>query len=252
MTTDSPLDPLLSSWERQQEGYVAHREQRFEVVLTCLAYTGPPRLVLDLGAGTGAFTRRILDRFPAVRAVAVDYDPALLALARHQLAPYGDRISIVEADLADPEWADRLPEVPDAAVSSTALHWLTPGQLLALYTRLGQLLPAGATIFNADHLRRPREDSFLHRISAADDAHQQDEAFRGDGIPDWNAWWRQLGALPGFAELVAERERRFGGDDAVRDDLPPAFHLEALRAAGFVEAGTIWQHFDDYVIYGVR
>lgn len=29
-------------------------------------------------------------------------------------------------------------------------------------------------------------------------------------------------------------------------------HTEALRVAGFTGVGTVWQYFDDYLVYGVR
>lgn len=61
----------------------------------------------------------------------------------------------------------------------------------------------------------------------------------------------ELRATPGIGPLTDERERRFAGRDATA---PTAvdFQLAALAQAGFRESGTVWQLFDDYVVYGVR
>ncbi len=254
MTPASPeqLDAIIEAWERQQDAYVRHRGGRFNVVLDALEYARPElRTVLDLAGGPGSFSELILERFPEARVVTLDYDPSLLALARHNLREYGDRSIVVEANLLEPGWPSELGEArPDAIVSSTALHWLPIGGLVALYERLATVLAPGGVFFNADHLSHTSPDSFFHTVSTADDRRQQEAGF-GDGVPDWDGWWRRLRELDGFDELVAERDRRFAEIHGSRDSTA-ALHTEALRVAGFAEAGTVWQYFDDYVVYGVR
>ncbi len=75
--------------------------------------------VLELGSGSGAMAVELLDRYPAIRFVATDVDPAMRAAARERLARYGERASVEEAD------ATRLP-FPDASfdavISFVMLH----------------------------------------------------------------------------------------------------------------------------------
>jgi trans-aconitate methyltransferase len=244
-------DTLIESWERQQDAYVNHREQRFAVILDTLEHARPGLdTVLDVGGGLGSFSKLILERFPSVRVITLDYDPALLELARHNLRDFADRSTIVEANLLDVAWPDALAgTAPDAVVSSTALHWLPGGGLVTLYGQLAEVLAEGGVFFNADHLSHARPGSLFHAASRADDARQQSMGFAA-GVPDWDGWWRRLRAADGFAELVAERDRRF--DSSANADSTATFHTEALRVAGFAESGTIWQYFDDFVVYGVR
>ena len=106
------------------------REQRLAALLDLVEVTaGPAPTVVDLACGTASITRRLLARLPGARAVAVDVDPVLLAIARGSLG--GDeRVRIVRADLRDPAWVERLGGVEaDAVVTSTALHWLPEGDL---------------------------------------------------------------------------------------------------------------------------
>src|SRR3954464_12668798 len=97
------------SWDRQQECYMPDREERFRVMLDMVeALVGAAPRVLDLACGTGSITARLLRRLPAATGVGVDLDPALLTIARGTFAG-DDRVSLVTADLKDPDWARRLP-----------------------------------------------------------------------------------------------------------------------------------------------
>jgi 16S rRNA (cytosine1402-N4)-methyltransferase len=76
-----------------------------------LEYLVPSRddaLMLDCTLGEGGHTEAFLARYPGLRCVGIDADPAIQAKARERLAPYGDRVAfrlgwfdevLAEADL---------------------------------------------------------------------------------------------------------------------------------------------------------
>ncbi|GGH38514.1 class I SAM-dependent methyltransferase [Microbacterium album] len=246
---------LVARWDAQQAAYITDREARFEVMLDVLAATQDGRtsfVVADLGCGPGSLSARILDRFPDATVIGIDYDPVLLRLAAIALESYGDRFVPVSADLAAPGWASALPVTGvDAAVSSTALHWLPPSTLVALYAELGDLVREGGVVLNADHLRfDPATQPLLRSLAVRDDTRTQDAA-RGAGVPTWDEWWEEALAMPELAAHADERERRFRDRPAPADS-PLALHHEALRAAGFRETGTVWQLYDDYIVLARR
>lgn len=245
---------LLAAWERQQDAYVTRREQRFEVVLDVVAAACPPdALVLDLACGPGSISARVAARFPAVTCLGLDHDPALLQLARAAADEEGrgQRTRFVDADLHDPRWVEALDgAVPDAVLSSTALHWLPAPVLVRLYADLGRLLAPGAVVLDADHLRGRTGRPLLERVAALDDAATQ-AAAHAAGAPTWDEWFALLAADDAYAGAVAERARRFA-DRPPNPDLTLAFHVEALRAAGFAEVGPVWQHLDDHVVLARR
>lgn len=246
------IEVLWEAWEHQQSAYIAGRDQRFEVVLDVLAAAVPPDgTVLDLGCGTGALPARVLERFPEMTCIGVDLDPVLLAVARSALAHFDGRLDLREADLADPSWSAVLGDrVPDAVVSSTALHWLAPPQLTRLYGEVAGILPAGGIVLNADHLRFDDRTPFRRTLAALHDDATQHAAFAA-GAWDWDRWWSEAEADPALAPLVPERERRY----ADRPEPPQVgldFHVAALLAAGFREAGPLWQLMDDFVVVAQR
>ncbi|MGP3534798.1 class I SAM-dependent methyltransferase [Microbacterium sp. RD1] len=257
------IKALIQSWDDQQAAYITNREQRFDVMLDVIARVcdssatfggdGTGLTVLDLACGPGSLSQRILDRFPAVDVIGIDYDPVLLALASAWLGErHGSRFTPLDADLAASGWASMLPAGGvHVAVSSTALHWLEPSELVALYGTLGGVLPEGGVFMDADHLRYDSAaQPMLTELAAADDERTRRAAY-GRGVQTWDQWWADAVALPLLAEHSEERTRRFA-DRPPTPHAPLELHLSALRTAGFVETGVVWRLYDDVVILGRR
>ncbi|MDY7087159.1 MAG: class I SAM-dependent methyltransferase [Actinomycetota bacterium] len=247
----SSAQQLLRLWDEQQTAYVAHRENRFLVMLDVLRlhFDRDDLSVLDLGCGPGALSARALSAFPAARVTAVDHDPMLLRIAERALTPYGERFRVVDADLASPWWPDAVgPDRFDAVVSSTALHWLSPAELLAVLHDSAALLAPGGLLLNADHLRFDSRSPALLAVSERHDARTQAEDFAA-GALDYAAWHERAAEEPELAALRPERLKRFAGRPP-QPLAPLEFHLAALRTAGFSETGTVWQYLDDYVVLG--
>lgn len=244
----------LRRWDTQQAGYVPDREGRFTVMFDALAGLLPPSFVaLDLACGPGSISRRLLDRFPGARSIAVDIDPVLLALGRGALGTLDGRLRWVETDLASPDWAAALGEQQvDAVLSTTALHWLPAEQLVSLYRDLGRLVRPGGVFLNGDNMAfGPDLPAFRQLDRHARDAQWSDAAFAARGIETWEEWWDALAQEPSLAPLLAERERRFAAKTRPES---PIFdlHTAALRDAGFREVGTIWQVLTSRVLMAVR
>ena len=72
--------------------------------------------VLDLGTGTGALAFAVASRIPQATIEAWDVDRKMLDVAQQRLAPFGERITIVERSFHEP-----LPSC-DAVVASFSLH----------------------------------------------------------------------------------------------------------------------------------
>jgi len=243
----------LNRWDRQQEVYIADREERFAVIADVVeaAVERPDPLVVDLGCGPGSLAARLLDRLPRARVVGVDADPLLLGMAR---AGYGDRpgLRFVEDDLRTPGWPDRLDldRAPDALVSTTALHWMNRRQFGRLVSDAAELLRPGGVFVNGDHVvegdLQPHLETLLQAVRTG-----RERRVRAGGDEDWKAWWTAAESAPELAELVAARTAT-GVEHAKSDPPTYAEHVGLLRAAGFAEVGTVWQTGDDRVLVGIK
>jgi SAM-dependent methyltransferase len=250
----------IERWDRQQEVYLPDREDRFTALIDALEEGAgrPDPLVLDLGCGPGSLAVRLLSRLPRATVVAVDADPVTMALGR---AAYGDvpGLRFADLDLRSPGWASSLGLDPgrqvDAAVSTTALHWLSAAELRDLYATLAGLLRPGGLFLDGDHFRLSEtENPVLARLDRVLEERESRRRFpdgRAGRAEDWGQWWLAAGADPALAARVTEREQRHVGHHGP-ESVQLTVHTSALRAAGFTEIGTLWQRGANRLLCAVR
>ncbi len=245
----------VQRWDAQQQAYLPDREERFAALIDAVeeAAGRPDPLVLDLGCGPGSLAVRLLDRLPLATVVAVDADPLLLALGR---AAFADQTALrfAEADLRVPGWSATLglARKPDAAVSTTALHWLPQEALAALYAELAGLLRPGGLVLNGDHLPEDDTAPVLRRLGRALIDREDQRRFPGGQAESWTDWWIAAAAAPALSALHAERQARqvdskHHGSPACRLSV----HAGLMRAAGFAEIGTLWQRGENRLLCAV-
>jgi SAM-dependent methyltransferase len=240
------------SWDRLEEDYVPDRELRIRALLDVVdAMAGSAPTVFDLACGTGTITRRLLERFPAARSIAVDVDPVLLTIASATFAA-DDRVRIVHADLRDPAWVDAVlePRV-DAVLTATALHWLPEGAVQRVYRDLAGLVRAGGVVAHAEEMplvELPHLDAGLAEGERARRTRAQ-----ADGRAGWDAWWEEAARDPALRFATAQRREVFGSNYPTEEFSPPAdWHIAALSEAGFAEAGVVWRSSTGAVVAAVR
>jgi len=245
----------ITRWDRQQEGYVPHREDRFAVLLDAVqaAVRRPDPLVLDLGCGPGSLAVRLLERMPEATVVALDADPLLLTLGR---AAYRDTsgLRFAEADLGTAGWATalRLDRAVDIAVSTTALHWLPEPRLQTAYRELAAVLRPGGVLLNGDDFTVAETSPTLATLERELQNQAVDRHLARHSPEDWRQWWDAVTADPALTDVLAAREQRRseGHDGAESSQL--ATHVRALESAGFTEIGTLWQHGDNRLLCAVK
>jgi SAM-dependent methyltransferase len=243
----------LRRWDAQQESFNPDRERRFAAMFDVLEATVRDRpRVLDLGSGPGSLSARLLRRFPRATVVAVDYDPVVLRIGRGALGTHGGRLTWVDAKLGAPGWTRELPEGRfDAALSTTALHWLGAPELRRLYADLGRRIRRGGIFLNGDRL--PWNDRARTFGRIAERVRRQRRGGRNAraGWEEWQRWWRLAERDPVLGPLFTERERRHSQHPRT-GDLDLDVHLRALRRAGFREVAVVWADLDDRVLCAVR
>ena len=246
----------INRWDRQQEESLPDREDRFTALIDAVEEGTERRdpLVLDLGCGPGSLAVRLLDRLPRATVIGIDADPVSLTLGQ---AAYSGRpgLRFLDLDLRVPGWSGRLglDRLADAAVSTTALHWLREPDLRAMYAELAAVLRPGGLLVNGDHFNLdPKESPTLARLDLALRQREDLRRFPGGHSESWHAWWEAVDADPLLAPRAAERRRRHvdaGHHGTESSQL--ATHIEALRVAGFAEIGTLWQRGDNRLLCGV-
>lgn len=182
---------------------------------------------VDLGAGTGAAARAVLDRYPFSTAILTDYSPQMMEEGRRALAPYEGRYHYVEIDLVEGRWPPDLDSGLEAVISSLCVHHLPDDRKQALFREVLERLSPGAWYFNYDPVRG--------RDLAVEEA------------------WQRVGDRrdPAAAEKRAHRtlEEQARWENHMRHIAPLDLQLGFLRAAGFEAVDVYWKELD-YVIMG--
>jgi len=137
---------------------------RVEGESTLLEFIPPTvRCILDLGSGDGRLLALVKLDHPDVKAIAIDFSPAMLEAAGRRFAD--DRsVTVVAHNLEDP-----LPELGsfDAVVSSFAIHHLIDERKRALYAEIYACLAPGGVFCNLEHVASSTpelHEEFLCRI----------------------------------------------------------------------------------------
>ncbi|AJE39375.1 MULTISPECIES: class I SAM-dependent methyltransferase [Streptomyces] len=243
----------VERWERQQERYAVDREERFTVIADVVEHITAGRSrphLLDLGCGPGSLAARLADRIPSAEIVAADMDPLLLELGRTH---HADAARYVDTVIGEEGWADalRLERPLDAAVSTTALHYLSEPVLLRTYRCLAGLLRPGGVLVNGDHF--PPDGAPSADLTAYV-GRRRAERTGGHAHEDWRSWWDAAARDPELADLFHERERRLAalGGSGCDGHLAAGRHAELLRRAGFGHVTPVWQFGDSAVLVAVK
>jgi trans-aconitate 2-methyltransferase len=97
--------------------------------------------VLDAGCGSGRVTATLMERLPRGRVIALEDSPSMIEKARTTLAPFGERVEFVVADLVRPLPLD---EPVDAILSTATFHWILDHD--ALFRNLAAVLAPGGQL----------------------------------------------------------------------------------------------------------
>lgn len=223
-------DQFVSEWvaragERERRRVLARR-----LLAELLPFTDDQAFTfVDLGAGTGAATRVVLDHYPASNAVLADYSPKMMEEGHRALASYGDRYRYVEFDMVAGRWPEELSEGLEAVISSMCVHHLPDDRKQQLFAEILERLAPGAWYFNYDPVAAedPAVEAAWLRVEHSRDP--EAAAKRANRSPEEQARW----------------------ENHVRHIIPLGPQIEFLRDAGFEAVEVYWRELD-HVIYGGR
>jgi class 3 adenylate cyclase/ubiquinone/menaquinone biosynthesis C-methylase UbiE len=106
---------------------VPNRQEQFAVMLGLLPFeTKESFRVVELACGEGALSYAVLNLFPGSRVRALDISESMRERARLVLAPFGDRATVNEFDLASMDWLEYI-DGADVVLCALVLHHLADG-----------------------------------------------------------------------------------------------------------------------------
>jgi tRNA (cmo5U34)-methyltransferase len=223
-------DSAVAQWVATAEERERQRVRARQMMAELLPFAPSDAFTfVDLGAGTGAAARTVLERYPASRAVLADYSPQMMDEGRRALAPYEGRYRYVELDLIAGRWPAGLDAGLEAVISSLCVHHLPDERKRGLFAEIAERLAPGGWYLNYDPV-------------AADDPAVEETWQRVQDRRDPEAAAKRANRTP-------EEQARW--DNHVRHISPLGPQLDFLRAAGFDAVDVYWKELD-HVIFGGR
>ena len=223
-------DRGISYWMATAEDRERRRAEPRRIVAELLPFTeDQPFTFVDLGAGTGAAARTVLDHYPRASAILADYSPQMMEEGGRALGDYAGRYRYVEFDLSAGPWPAEIPAAVDAVITSLAVHHLPDPRKRQLFEEVLARLAPGGWFLNLDP------------VTAED--------------PVVEAAWQRAGDREDPSEIekrahrTPEEQHRY--ENHVRHMSPLPLQLDYLRDAGFEAIDVYWKRLD-YVIYGGR
>ena len=207
-------------YDRAVRSFIGGYDEMLDQAAAAISEARRHDRVIDLGAGTGALSERVLTTIPGSRVELWDVDPAMMGKAAERLGRFGDRVTFVQRSFFDP-----LPPA-DAVMASLALHHVRElDQKRQLYRAIASALRPGGVFVNAD-ITIPVEPAGRERVYRCWADH-----LVASGIEESQAWKH-------FEDWAGE-DRYFSLEE----------ELDGIRAAGLA-ASCYWQREPSTVTLG--
>src|SRR5260221_14448307 len=144
-------DEVVHTWVAEAKRHERSRAAQRRLMAVRLPFGEKEAFTfLDLGAGTGAASRAILDLHPRSTAILADFSPEMMAAGEREMQPFAGRYRYVEFNMTTGEWPAAIPAALDAVVTSMSVHHLPDERKQGLFAEIFDHLVPGGWYLNHD------------------------------------------------------------------------------------------------------
>lgn len=191
-------------------------DELFSVAVESIPFAFDDKLnILDLGAGTGLFSRHVFQSYNNSTFTLIDIADEMLSKAKKRFADSESQFSYIISD-----YRKTLPQSQtDLIISSLSIHHLDNDEKQKLFNEIYFNLKPGGVFINVDQIKAPN-DHFQKYY--------------------WSTWLkkvRQTGASEQQIQASIQRRRDFDKDSTMEDQ------LNWLRNAGFERVDCFYHHY---------
>jgi tRNA (cmo5U34)-methyltransferase len=224
-------DQIVQTWSAEAAQRERNHGAQWRLMASLLPFGERDEFTfLDLGAGTGAASRAILERHQGGTGILADFSAQMMSAGEQDLRPFAGRYRYVEFDLLAGGWPAAIPSAVDAVITSLCVHHLPDERKQQLFAEILDRLVPGGWYLNYDP------------VLTAD--------------PAIKAAWEHLTdqenpeAARKRHHPTPEEQARY--ENHVRYISPLVPQLGYLRAAGFHGIEVHWKRLDWAIFGGYR
>jgi len=228
----------VKTYDADMELMHPNRSKMVQVAIEVLPFPRTAALrAIDLGIGTGYFTKQFLNYFSNSRVLGIDGAQAMVELAKARLTSLASRVQFVIGDFRNLQQLAPGAGTADVVFSAYALHHLGRPDKERVLQEVVQLLVPGGWFVNADLIAAdsPELESRLQEIRVA-------------GIVE-----RADGSDNRFADSASTRQFLADLEKKEADQpLTLAEDLEVLRNSGLKNVSAFWLEYREMVSAGQK
>ncbi|MEK3912240.1 class I SAM-dependent methyltransferase [Paenibacillus sp. FSL H7-0331] len=216
------FDAVANEYDQQRRQLIPCFDEFYGMALSLTeSHKQTPR-ILDLGAGTGLFSRMVLQKYPSAHLTLMDLSDQMLEGARRRFREE-DHVQYIVGDYS----SYIFPESYDIIVSSLSIHHLTHPAKRQLFATVYQLLNSDGVFVNADQVQG--------NTPAIDQYHKQ----------RWLAHINNSGLSRESIDASVERRK-------LDINAKLGEQIEWLEQAGFTDVDCMYKYLDFAVFFGKK
>jgi ubiquinone/menaquinone biosynthesis C-methylase UbiE len=231
------LPARVASYDADMEIMHPNRSKMVDIALEILPFdSGASITALELGTGTGFFTRRFLEHFPNSKVISIDGAQSMVDLARVRIGPLVDRVDFRIGDFRQLRQIIPDNKRADVVFSSYSFHHLSVEEKTDVIRQALGFLHPGGWFVNVDII--VSESEYMENLI---------QEIRVNGIVR-----RASGSDQRFRDCEATRSflSNLEGNEA---DQPVTLmdDLQILKDADLKDVSVFWLEYRE-VVYGGR
>ncbi|SFL99602.1 tRNA (cmo5U34)-methyltransferase [Paenibacillus sp. 1_12] len=216
------FDAVANDYDQQRRQLIPCFDEFYGMALSLAESKSQAPHILDLGAGTGLFSRMVLHKYPKAHLTLIDLSDKMLEEARRRFREE-DHVQYIIGDYSSYVF----PRSYDIIVSSLSIHHLTHPAKRKLFATVHQLLNPGGIFVNADQVQG--------NTPAIDEYHRQ----------RWLAHINDSGLSRASIDTSVER-RKLDLNAKLGDQ------IDWLEQAGFSDVDCMYKYLDFAVFIGKK
>ncbi len=225
MTIDQAFNSSINYYDDWMRKALPNYEDIFKTALELIHFTATtPIDVLDLGAGTGLFSKHVFEKYPDAKFLLYDLADKMIEVAKDRFRSYPQQFEFYIGDYRTLQIAHEY----DLVISSLSIHHLDDKDKHKLFRSIYDILRKPGIFINIDQIRG--ETSFLQDLY-------------------WNHWLAQVKRAESSEERIQEsidRRTKYDRDSLLKDQ------LQWLTEAGFINVDCVYKNFFVGVFFAMK
>ncbi|MBN6189053.1 class I SAM-dependent methyltransferase [Aneurinibacillus sp. BA2021] len=214
------FNEIAQHYDQQRRKLIPCFDDFYSIPVTIAETKSESPTILDIGAGTGLLSARMLEKYPNASITLIDLSEKMLDMAALRFEQRS-QVKYIVGDYTTYEFADTF----DIVISSLSIHHLMDGEKKALYHKVFSIMKQDGIFINADQVLG--SSPYIESLYTG----------------DWKKKIEQSGLTR--EEIASAYERTALDKMSTLED-----QMMWLKEAGFTDVDCIYKYFNFVVLFG--